>query len=430
MSERTLADWLALLERRHPVEIDMGLDRVRQVGERLDLLQPAPLVFTVTGTNGKGSTCAGIDSLLRQAGLRAGCYTSPHLVRYNERVSIDGRMVDDQSLCRAFDAVEAARGEISLTYFEMGTLAALWLFREANLDAVVLEVGLGGRLDAVNIVDSNVAIISSIGLDHREFLGDTRDSVGFEKAGILRAGRPAVTGETDLPQGFIAQAEKLGVSPLRPGRDFSWEVTADNCWAVTCTLLDGSTRRVERLPAVRLPRENLALAIQAFWLSGLELSDTLIAQALREAFVPGRLEHRTISWRGQPRRLCLDVGHNPHAAHFLATALSRQPMPRQAVFGILADKDLAGVVSALAGQFEAWATAPLPSPRTRPAEEVSSHLIAAGERAESFASVAAALEDRLDNTPAGTEIVVFGSFFSVSEAILWLSSQVQELIDG
>ncbi len=430
MSERNLGDWLALLEGRHPLEIDMGLERVRQVGKRLDVLCPAPLVFTVTGTNGKGSTCAGIDALLRQAGLRSGCYSSPHLVRYNERVTLEGRMVDDESLCRAFSAVEAARGEVSLTYFEMGTLAALWLFREAELDAVVLEVGLGGRLDAVNIVDARVAVVSSIGLDHKEFLGDTRDSVGYEKAGILRSGRPAVTGERDLPQGFLDHARKLGVQPLQPERDFRWETTSDDCWAITGTLPSGALRRIDRLPSVRLPRDNLALALQAFWLAGLELSDTLVAQALREAFVPGRVERRIISWRGQPRRLCLDVGHNPHAAAFLAAELSSQPMPRHAVFGLLADKDLAGVAAALGGQFESWATVPLSGSRSRAAEDLSSHLIAAGERAESFGSVAAALTDRLDNTPAGTEIVVFGSFFLVADAILWLSSQVQELIDG
>ncbi|WP_304638668.1 bifunctional tetrahydrofolate synthase/dihydrofolate synthase [Pseudomonas sp.] len=430
MSERSLAEWLQRLESRHPKEIDMGLDRVRQVGERLGVLQPAALVFTVTGTNGKGSTCAGIDALLRQAGMRSGCYTSPHLVRYNERVVIEGRAVDDQSLCNAFTAVEAAQGETSLTYFEIGTLAALWLFREAGLDAVVLEVGLGGRLDAVNIVDPHVAVISSIGLDHREYLGDTRDSVGFEKAGILRSGRPAVTGERDLPEGFSNQAARLGVSPLQAGRDFVWESTADDCWAIQGLLPGGGSRRVNRLPAVRLPRDNLALALQAFWLAGLDLSDTLIAQAMREAYVAGRLDRRTISWRGQPRRLCLDVGHNPHAAAFLATDLARHDVARQAVFGLLADKDLPGVVAELSGRFEAWATVPLNTPRARSAEEISAHLIAAGERAESFASVAAALEDLLDNTPASTEIVVFGSFFLVAEAILWLSSQVQELIDG
>jgi len=430
MAERSLAEWLSLLESRHPKEIDMGLDRVRQVGERLGVLHPAALVFTVTGTNGKGSTCAGIDALLRQAGLRSGCYTSPHLVHYNERVMINGMAVDDQSLCRAFSAVEAAQGDTSLTYFETGTLAALWLFCQASLDAVVLEVGLGGRLDAVNIVDPTVAAISSIGLDHREFLGDTRDSVGFEKAGIMRSGRPAVTGERNLPAGFVEQAQRLGVSPLQADKDYYWESTADDCWAFSGLLPDGTRRRVERLPVVRLPRDNLALALQAFWMAGLDLSDTLIAQAMREAFVAGRLDRRTISWRGQPRRLCLDVGHNPHAAAFLAADLDLHRLPRQAVFSLLADKDLAGVVAELIGRFEGWATVPLNTQRGRPAEELSAHLIASGERAESFPSVAAALEDLLDNTPAGTEIVVFGSFFLVAEAILWLSSQVQELIDG
>src|SRR5690554_923628 len=191
-----LAAWLRRLEGLHPVEIDMGLGRVAEVAARLGIQRPAPLVFTVTGTNGKGSTCAALDNLLRHSGRRSGCYSSPHLVRYNERVCIDGRPVSDAELCDAFLAIEQARGDISLTYFEFGTLAALWLFQRAELDAVVLEVGLGGRLDAVNVVDADVAVVTSIGLDHSDYLGDSRDSVGYEKAGILRPGHPVVCSET------------------------------------------------------------------------------------------------------------------------------------------------------------------------------------------------------------------------------------------
>lgn len=425
---RSLPEWLARLEGLHPTEIDMGLARVAEVARRLDVLKPADLVFTVTGTNGKGSTCAGLDSLLRAAGLRTGLYTSPHLLRYNERVCIDGRPVPDADLCSAFEAIEIARSDISLTYFEFATLAALWLFHRAGVDAAVLEVGLGGRLDAVNIVDADIAVVTSIGLDHAEYLGDTRDSVGYEKAGIARAGRPLVCGEPDLPAGFTEEIARRQARLLWRGRDFQVALDAEGALLQGCNAA-GRLRKL-RLPETPLPIGNLVLAMQAFWLAGLDLPEAVAAQALRDAFVAGRLERRTISWHGQPRRLLLDVGHNPHAAAFLSNALKHEQMPRHAVFGLLADKDLSGVVAELHGLFEGWAVAPLSSPRSRPARDLVTHLIATGERAQACESVAEALQTTLDETPAGTEIVVFGSFFCVADAILWLSNQTQELTNG
>ncbi|QIB52049.1 bifunctional tetrahydrofolate synthase/dihydrofolate synthase [Pseudomonas sp. OIL-1] len=430
MTPRSLTEWLTRLEGLHPKEIDMGLARVSRVASQLDVLRPASLVFTVTGTNGKGSTCAALASLLHQAGMRAGCYTSPHLVRYNERISIAGQLATDDQLCLAFEAVEQARGEVSLTYFEFGTLAALWLFKDAELDAVVLEVGLGGRLDAVNVVDANVAVVTSIGLDHQEYLGDTRELVGYEKAGILRQGRSVVCGEIDLPASFIGEVNRLNANLLQRGSQFDWSHTTDGRWSLYGLDCKSQSRTLTDLPAVRLPRDNLAVAIQAFWAAGLDLSDTLSAQALRDAYVPGRVEWRTVSWLGQPRRVCLDVGHNPHAAAFLGASLQQRPVTRHAIFGLLSDKDLPGVVEPLSGLFESWAVTPLPSPRSRSAEELAEHLIARGERAELFQSVADALRDALDNTPATTEIVIFGSFFCVADAILWLSEHTQELTDG
>lgn len=430
MTPRSLTEWLTRLEGLHPKEIDMGLARVSRVAHQLNVLRPAPLVFTVTGTNGKGSTCAALASLLHQAGMRAGCYSSPHLVRYNERISIAGQLATDDQLCLAFEAVEQAREDVSLTYFEFGTLAALWLFKEAKLDAVVLEVGLGGRLDAVNVVDADVAVVTSIGLDHQEYLGDTRELVGFEKAGILRRGRPVVCGECDLPSTFIEEVTRLNATLLQRGTHFNWSPLADEQWTLHGLDRNGQPRTFDNLPPVRLPRDNLAVALQAFWAAGLNLSDTLSAQALRDAYVPGRVEWRTVSWLGQPRRLCLDVGHNPHAATFLGASLQQRSVTRHAIFGLLSDKDLPGVVAPLSGLFESWAVTPLPSPRSRSAEELAEHLIARGERAERFESIADALRDALDNTPATTEIVIFGSFFCVADAILWLSEHTQELTDG
>ena len=234
IAELSLADWLARLEKLHPKDIDMGLGRVGQVAGRLGVLKPAPLVFTVTGTNGKGSTCATLGSLLQCAGLRTGVYSSPHLLHYNERVTINGQQASDAELCEAFGAVEAARDDISLTYFEFGTLAALWLFQRAGLDAVVLEVGLGGRLDAVNVVDADIAVVTSIGLDHQEFLGNSRESVAFEKAGIIRAGRPVVSGETDLPDTFMAEVQRLDARLLLLDRDYHWSALEQEIGRASC----------------------------------------------------------------------------------------------------------------------------------------------------------------------------------------------------
>ena len=430
MSQRSLAEWLAVLEALHPSEIDMGLDRVRAVAERLSVLRPAPRVFTVTGTNGKGSTCAALESLLRASGMRTGCYTSPHLVQYNERIRLNGDLADDQSICAAFAAIDQARGDISLTYFEFGTLAAFWLFQRAELDAVVLEVGLGGRLDAVNVVDADVAVVTSIGLDHQEYLGSTRESVAFEKAGIMRAGHPVVSGERDLPATFTDAVTRLNCQLYVRDRDFAVQAVGDGNWVVEGVDGAGRARRLQ-LPAVGLPRDNLAVALQAFWAAGLDLADAQIGLALQSASATGRLEARQVMWHGSCRDLRLDVGHNPHAARFLAESLRADATRhRVAVFGLLADKDLDGVVAELHGMFTKWFTAPLPSPRSRPAQVLSAGLTAAGECALSCHSIAQAIEQALDSTDAGTEVVIFGSFFSVAEAILWLSEHAGVSEDG
>lgn len=421
-SSMDLAAWLRRLEGLHPSEIDMGLDRVAQVAARLGIQRPAPLVFTVTGTNGKGSTCAALDNLLRHAGQRSGCYTSPHLVHYNERVCIDGQPVSDADLCTAFAAIDQARGTVSLTYFEFGTLAALWLFQRAGLDAVVLEVGLGGRLDAVNIVDADVAVVTSIGLDHPDYLGDTRDSVGYEKAGILRQGGKLVCSETDLPPRFIQQLEQVQVTMWQRGSDYRWQPEQGGNWTFTgkrhgqdCSL---------NLPAVLLPRDNLSTALQAFWVAGLDMPDAQLVAALVGTRMPGRLDQRTLQWQGQARHLLLDVGHNPQAAEYLAGHLAVDAeQDCVAVFGLLCDKNLDGILRPLRGRFASWAVAPLPTPRSRSAAELVTGLEGAGETALAFASIGEAIAWQLDNTPAETKIVIFGSFFCVAAAILWLDTQ-------
>lgn len=426
MSERTLADWLAYLEQLHPSAIDMGLERSRQVAERLGLGKPAPRVITVTGTNGKGSTCAFLAALLRGQGLRVGVYSSPHLLRYNERVLIDDVQVDDASLCTAFAAIEAARGEISLTYFEMGTLAAFWLFERASLDAVVLEVGLGGRLDAVNLIDADVALVTSIGIDHADWLGDTRESVAFEKAGIFRQGHPALCGDLDPPQPLLDQVARLDCPFFLRGRDYDLAVTEQHWhwWGLNAA---GCVLELHDLPLLDLPMENAALALQAYALLDLPWQSSAIQTALLATRVTGRLDRRQLQWQGKTLQLLLDVGHNPHAADYLATRLAAKPPVgrRLAVFGLLQDKDLAGVLTPLLSEVQNWAVTPLPSPRSRSVGELQATLRNLAANVLACSSVAEALLAQCRQATGEDEILVFGSFYCVAEALEWLEQQAE-----
>jgi dihydrofolate synthase / folylpolyglutamate synthase len=425
MTSRSLADWLAYLEQLHPTAIDMGLDRVRAVAARMAMTRPAPLVVTVTGTNGKGSTCAFIASLLNAQGLKVGSYSSPHLLRYNERVLLSGREASDAELCEAFAVVEAARGEISLTYFEMGTLAAFWLFERAGLDAVVLEVGLGGRLDAVNIVDADLAVITNIGLDHADWLGNSRESVAYEKAGILREGKPALCGDLDPPQPLLDHANSLSAPLLLRGRDFDLAMGARD-WHWRGVDAAGAPLELHGLPMLTLPMENAALALQAYAMLGLPWDPARLARALLQTRVVGRLDSRQVLWNGRRIALLLDVGHNPHAAAFLAQRLEQRPVvgTRRAVFGLLADKDLTGVLDALAPSISDWAVAPLPTPRTQSATQLAAALLERGASVSEYATIEQALDAQCARAESVDEILVFGSFYCVAAALEWLEQQV------
>ncbi|HXH03473.1 MAG TPA: bifunctional tetrahydrofolate synthase/dihydrofolate synthase [Candidatus Competibacteraceae bacterium] len=417
---RTLAEWLAWQESLHPTTMDFGLERLRLVYSRLFSEPPRHKVITVAGTNGKGSSVAMLEAVLRAAGYRVGAYTSPHLLRYNERIRLNGAEVDDATLCGAFHRVDEARGDISLTYFEFGTLAAFLIFREAALDVAVLEVGLGGRLDAVNVVDADVALLTAIGLDHTEWLGPDRDSIGREKAGIFRPGRPAVCSDPQPPTSVRAYAQTEGVPLDLCGRDFGYRPDeSGQSWSWW-----SRDTRLQDLPwpalAGRHQLQNAAGVLMVLQRLGLPVAQAAICRGLQEARIAGRFQvvPGEVEW-------ILDVTHNPHGAVVLADCLAERPCTGRtlAVMGMLADKDAAAVAKLLAPRVDAWFTAGLSGPRGRSGGQLAAALAAALEAVLGKAplsvheTVAEACIAARAQAHAGDRILVFGSFHTVAEAL-------------
>jgi dihydrofolate synthase/folylpolyglutamate synthase len=374
-------------------------------------------VLTVTGTNGKGSTCALLESILIAAGHRTGLYTSPHLLAYNERVRIDGVEATDDALVASFNAVEDARAGVALTYFEYGTLAALWLFARAKLAAAVLEVGLGGRLDAVNVVDADVAVVTSIDLDHMDYLGPTREDIGREKAGIFRAGRSVVCGEPNPPTTLVAHARLLASPMLLIGRDYGF-AAHDVQWDYRGP---GGARHGLPHPALRgaiqLANASTAIAALDILRDRLHVSAGALRTGLVSVTLPGRLQMLP----GRPA-VVLDVAHNPHAARVLAAALGSMGFhPRTlAVFGMLADKDIAGVVAAMRARVDNWYVATLPGPRGASASTLRDALIAAGVASgtvRTFDDVALAYTAARSDAVETDRIIAFGSFLTVAAVL-------------
>lgn len=441
-----LSGWLARIQQLHPNEIDMGLERLAAVAERLGLiLRPAdkrPTVITVTGTNGKGSHVTVIDAVLRAAGKRVGSYTSPHLLHYNERICIEGEPVADAVIVQAFVAIEQARGEVSLTYFEFGTLAALLIFQHADLDVLVLEVGLGGRLDAVNIMDADIAVVTSIGLDHQEWLGDTRDAIASEKAGIFRQGKPVVCTESDPPPALLQAAAALSCPVYRAGRDFIASPSlVDGSWHWRGRLSQagdaGRARHltVAHLPPAALAPGNIAGALQAVCLTGVIASEqwlrTQLPRILSELVLPGRQQ-----WFLPPRfpvPVVMDVAHNPQAAQALAAAIQRQRQQVllqygrigavRVVLAMMADKDHAGFYQALEKQTDFWYIAHFDLPRCMPAEALTERFLRFGAdrcsmaASSPFTTVGEAFAAACDEAAEGDIIVVTGSFITVSDVM-------------
>lgn len=429
----TLDAWLAHLESAHPVGIDMGLTRIGKVKDALGLAFNCP-VITVGGTNGKGSTCAMLEAILRAAGYHVGCHTSPHLLEFNERARVDGQNATDDELLPHFQAVEAARSSfdepVSLTYFEFTTLAILHLFASRGLDAVILEVGLGGRLDAVNIIDADCAIVTSIDIDHTEYLGDTREKIAFEKAGIFRPGRPAICADPAAPQTLIDHAEAIGAELWLFGRDFRYEGQAGSerqQWSYV-----GPTQRRSALayPALRganqLINTSAALAALEAVRDRLPVSAQDIRLGLANVELPGRFQVLP----GRPA-VVLDVAHNPHAAAVLAQNLGSMGFFRYtyAVFGAMRDKDVEGVLKHLKGEIDHWCVTDLPLGRAASAEDLEKRVRAAGveEGPESsikrFASPSEAFQDALSRATDDDRIVVFGSFYTVAGVMAYRKSR-------
>jgi len=409
----TLDDWLAHCERLHPKTIALGLERVRVVAERMGLRLACP-VFTVAGTNGKGSTVAMIESILTQAGFRVGAYTSPHLLRFEERCRIRGEIARAADLIAGFEAVDRARGDVLLTYFEFTTLAILDTLARAGLDAVVLEVGLGGRLDAVNAIDADCAIITSIDIDHAELLGDTRELIGLEKAGIMRTGRPVIVSDPVPPQSVVDRAREIGADLWLPGRDFHTAGDRQQ-WAWT-----GRSRRYAGLayPALRGANQLLNAAGALAALDAMHARLPVTAQAVRTGLALAQLPGRFQIVPGQPA-LVLDVAHNPHAAAALALNLDAMGFypATHAVFGAMADKDLTAILQRMDALVDRWYFTDLPTPRA--ASGAALHALwreLTGRKnaaAQAFASPAQALAAARASAAPTDRIIVFGSFYTV-----------------
>lgn len=413
---RSLADWLAFQQRLHPRSIELGLERVRVVAHRLGLLPPAGSSIIVGGTNGKGSTATTVAALLTAAGRRTGLFTSPHLVRYHERMSVDGRMPEDSALMAAFEQIEAARDDTSLTFFEWNTLAALLWFRDQRVECIVLEVGLGGRLDATNIVDADVAVLCSVALDHTEWLGNTLEEIGREKAGIFRRDQQVVLATADMPASVYQEAERLRCRLSVSGRDFDWQVAADGGWIFR------DRYGAEPLPALSLPgaiqHRNAAAALAAVRMLPHHHSITQsLATGLRAVRLDGRLQRipGAVEW-------LLDVAHNEAAATQLAAALDALPPAHRqiAVFGMLEDKNVAAVVARVASRIDHWIFCGIGAERG---------LTAAALR-QRAGDLQRATSELADDVPAGCaravsmatpgdRILAFGSFHTVGPALQW-----------
>ncbi|MDX1489826.1 MAG: bifunctional tetrahydrofolate synthase/dihydrofolate synthase [Pseudohongiellaceae bacterium] len=419
-----LNQWLKTIESLHPSEIDLGLERLRTVSARMGLSKPAPLVITVAGTNGKGSTVAMLEAIYLAAGYSVGTYTSPHLFVYNERIRINGQMVSDQSLCDCFQYINDKRQQVSLTYFEFGTLAGLKLIEDAGVDIAILEVGLGGRLDGVNIVDPDIAVITSVGLDHQDWLGDTREAIGLEKAGIFRPGIKAVCGDPEPPHSVLLHAHELGAHLAIQGQTFGfawdgkqweWNSLTDGCLPTS----------LQELPTPALDLINASTTLQAIHYAGKPVTEEAIRTTLSMVSVPGRFQR--LQDKGG-KNIILDVAHNPQAGELLSQKLSDLREfgdltgQVRVVLAMMSDKDHIGFYNALESNGDFWYIAAFPQPRCEQAPVLMEKLQQAGAKTIGpFNNIADALCQACEDAAQNDIILVTGSFMTVADAMDYIA---------
>lgn len=408
-AKRSLSEWLSYLEHIHAVEIDLGLERISFVATRLALTLAASKVITVAGTNGKGTTCAFLETAFLAQGKSVAVYSSPHITLFNERLRINRQDIDDQSLISAFEQVETARAEISLTYYEFTTLAALLILMAQRPDVIILEVGLGGRLDATNIIDADISVITAVDLDHQAFLGDTREQIGKEKAGIMRANKPAVIGDLAPPESVLVYGNGVGAQLYIRQQDFSI-VEHDDSWQ-----WQSGPLLIDNLALPHIPLDNVATSLQVLTLLGISLSAIRVNQWIAAT----RLAGRTELYRAHCDVL-LDVGHNPHATRYLAKVVARmkdkQGYPRvHAVLGMLKDKDISGSCQPLVEVIDQWYVGSLAVPRGAMASDLAEQLAFINEPMKRFDNLTNAFKMAVNNASSEDLILVFGSFYTVAE---------------
>ncbi len=402
----SLAMWLDYLNTIHSSAIDLGLERVGRVAKQAQLTKPAPFIITVAGTNGKGSTCALMEAILLDAGYKVGVYSSPHLIRYNERVRINGVDASDQLHVAAFDFVERQRGTTTLSLFEFGTLAALRIFQQEKVDVLLLEVGLGGRLDATNVVDHDVSVITSLAIDHVDWLGSDINVIGYEKAGIFRAGKPAICGQPQAPGSVAAHADDIGADLHQVGIQYDYRLVDEHTWC-----WNSGPYQLDELPIPQLPLPNAATAIMALGSADLEISDINIVNGLKNARLAGRMQvvHHN-------PEILFDVAHNPHSAQYLAEKMAQRYPNRtiHMVIAMLHDKDIKSTVAELKPIVTYWYVASLTGPRAAKASELCEHLT---DNFIAFAKPVTAFKAALTNADKDDVIIVAGSFHTVGEVL-------------
>ena len=418
--DKTLFNWLSWLESTRPEQdIELGLDRIRAVGSQLNLLTPAPFVITVAGTNGKGSTIALLEAILLKAGYKVGVFTSPHFIAFNERVRINGEQVSDESLCDAFSLINKGRGNTWLTYFEFATLAAVDCFQKANIDIALMEVGLGGRLDATNVVEPDVSIVTTVDLDHQDWLGYSIEAIGKEKAGIFRTGKPALYGDSPIPLSVLDQAIRKETPLFRRDHEYSLNRTLDS-WSWRGVAADGDKIQLDHLPVPGLILDNAATALQALQFVPKKMSAEAIIEGLKSARLPGRYQELKLENEAhEPINILLDVAHNPQAAKQLANKLSSTPVAGKTrmIIAMYGDKDCSSVIESLSDTVDEWLVTEFESPRALAAATLCEVLVAHQQSYTQISTVKQALQKALKASSKKDRVVVAGSFITVAEVL-------------